>query len=101
VSGNDPTFDEVVRLEIPVMEGERYSSMALRDARARLQRLGFFEEARSVTPRGEAEGTLDMKVEVVELPTGSFSAQAGFRDWTASPSASPWPRTTSWAWVWA
>jgi outer membrane protein insertion porin family len=78
VSGNDPTFDKVVRREIPLMEGERYSSTALREARARLQRLGFFEEIRIATPRGEEEGTLEMEVNVVEQPTGSFSAQAGF-----------------------
>jgi outer membrane protein insertion porin family len=44
----------------------------------RLQQLGFFEEINISTPRGEASDELDMKVNVTEQPTGSFSVGAGF-----------------------
>ncbi len=78
ISGNDPTFDKVVRREIPINEGDWYSGRAIKEARARLERLGFFEEVRISTPRGDGEDVLDMNLEVTEQPTGSFSAQAGF-----------------------
>jgi outer membrane protein insertion porin family len=78
ITGNDPTFDKVVRREIPLNEGELYSTSKLNEARARLQRLGFFEEVNISTPRGADDKTLDMKVDVVEQPTGSFSVGAGF-----------------------
>jgi len=78
ISGNDPTFDKTVRREIPITEGEIYRGSALRDARMRLERTGFFEEVRISTPRGNAPDVLDMNIEVVEQPTGSFSIGAGF-----------------------
>jgi outer membrane protein insertion porin family len=78
VTGNDPTFDKVVRREIPINEGDWYSSRALKEARARLQRLGFFEEVNISTPKGQSENQLDMNVNVKEQPTGTFSLGAGF-----------------------
>lgn len=78
ITGNDPTYDKVVRREIPINEGEIYSGSSLKEARQRLERLGFFEEVKISTPRGSKADELDMKVEVTEQPTGSFSVGAGF-----------------------
>ncbi|MDP6934898.1 MAG: POTRA domain-containing protein, partial [Myxococcota bacterium] len=78
IAGNDPTFDKVIRREIPINEGETYAGSSIQEGRERLQRLGFFEDVRISTPRGSASDVLDMKVEVVEQPTGSFSVGAGF-----------------------
>lgn len=78
ISGNDPTWDKVVRREIPINEGEIYSGSQIKEARRRLERLGFFEEVRISTPRAAGPDRLDMKVDVTEQPTGSFSVGAGF-----------------------
>jgi outer membrane protein insertion porin family len=78
ITGNDPTFDKVVRREIPLNEGDVYSGTGLAEARSRLDRLGYFETVRITTPRGTSPDVLDMKVEVTEQPTGSFSVGAGF-----------------------
>lgn len=78
VTGNDPTFDKVIRREIPIDEGEIYQGRALREARARLERLGFFEKVDISTPRAAGKDVLDMKVDVAERPTGSFSVGAGY-----------------------
>lgn len=78
ITGNDPTYDKVVRREIPINEGDIYSGTQLKEARQRLERLGFFEEVKISTPRGSDADELDMKVEVTEQPTGSFSVGAGF-----------------------
>lgn len=78
ITGNDPTYDKVIRREIPINEGDVYSGTSLAEARSRLDRLGYFETVRITTPRGASPDVLDMKVEVTEQPTGSFSVGAGF-----------------------
>ena len=78
ITGNDPTFDKVVRREIPINEGEIYQGSAVRESRERLERLGFFETVEISTPRGEGADVLDMNVNVAERPTGSFSVGAGY-----------------------
>ena len=78
ISGNAPTYDKVVRREIPINEGDVYSGSAIRESKQRLDRLGYFEEVRITTPRADAPDELTMKVDVSEQPTGSFSVGAGF-----------------------
>jgi outer membrane protein insertion porin family len=78
VSGNTLTVDDVVRREIPIVEGQLYSQRAILLARGRIERLGFFEEVDlKMEPTPEPE-QLDMNVTVVERPTGSFSFGAGY-----------------------
>ncbi len=78
ITGNDPTFDKVIRREIPINEGEIYRGSAIRESRARLDRLGYFEKVDISTPRGDGADVLDMNVDVTERPTGSFSVGAGY-----------------------
>jgi outer membrane protein insertion porin family len=78
IIGNDPTIDKVVRREIPIAEGDWYTGSGIEEARMRLMRLGFFEDVNITTPRAKNMDELDLKVDVVEQPTGSFSVGAGF-----------------------
>ena len=78
ITGNDPTFDKVVRREVQVNENEIYRGSQLNASRARLMRLGFFEDVTISTPRGEEPDALDMNVQVAERPTGSFSLGMGY-----------------------
>ena len=79
ITGNDPTFDKVVRREIPINEAETWRGSAKTEARARLDRLGYFESVRIENVKSASDpGALDMKIDVVEQPTGSFSVGAGF-----------------------
>jgi outer membrane protein insertion porin family len=78
VRGNTRTRDEVVRRELSLAEGSLYSASALERSRARVQRLGFFEEV-AFEPRPQDDPQrVGIDVEVVERPTGSFSFGAGF-----------------------
>jgi len=78
VNGNTITVDPVVRREIPIVEGELYSQREVLLAKARVQSLGFFEEVDfQVQPTDEPD-QIDLDVNVVERPTGSFSFGAGF-----------------------
>ncbi len=83
ITGNDPTFDKVVRREIPINEAEIFRKSAVNEARSRLDRLGYFEEVKiefANVKKGDGvkPGTLDLEVDVSEQPTGSFSVGAGF-----------------------
>ncbi|MEQ1500655.1 MAG: outer membrane protein assembly factor BamA [Myxococcota bacterium] len=78
ITGNDPTFDKVVRREIQINEGEVYRGSLLGASKQRLMRLGFFEDVTISTPRGEGDAVLDMNTQVSERPTGSFSLGMGY-----------------------
>lgn len=78
ITNNLATWDKTIRREIALAEGGQWSGKAIERARSRLQRLGYFEEVNITTPRGDAPDTLDMAIDVVEKPTGTFSLGAGF-----------------------
>jgi outer membrane protein insertion porin family len=78
IAGNTTTVDPVIRREIPIVEGELYSQRKVLLARTRVERLGFFEEVDFKMEPTEQEDQLDLKVAVVERPTGSFSFGAGY-----------------------
>ena len=77
ITGNDKTWDKVIRREIGIFEGELWRGSELARARYRLQRLGYFEDVKITTPKGEDPDTLDMVIDVIEQPTGTFSVGAG------------------------
>ncbi len=78
ITGNDPTFDKIVRREVMINEGEIYRGSLIRASRARLERLGFFDEVNVSTPRGDGPDVLDLNLQVSEQPTGSFSLGMGY-----------------------
>ena len=78
ITGNLATWDKVIRREVAIIEGEKFSGRAIEETRRRLMRLGYFEDVKITTPRGEAENTLDLAIDVTEKPTGTFSLGAGF-----------------------
>jgi outer membrane protein insertion porin family len=78
IAGNTVTVDPVIRREVPIVEGQLYSQRAVMLARSRIEGLGYFEEVDfKVEPTDEGD-QLDLQVNVVERPTGSFSFGAGF-----------------------
>ena len=78
VTGNDPTFDKVIRREILVDEGDVYRGSLVNASKARLFRLGFFDDVSISTPRGDGENVLDINAQVSERPTGSISLGMGY-----------------------
>ncbi len=77
ITGNDTTWDKVIRREIGIDEGDLWRGSELKRARYRIERLGYFEEVKITTPRGKEDDTLDMVVDVTEQPTGTFQIGAG------------------------
>ncbi len=78
ITGNDPTFDKVVRRELVIDEGDVYRGSRLKASRARLERLGYFDQINISTPPGDGPNVMDMNIQVSEQPTGSFSLGLGF-----------------------
>ena len=77
VAGNTRTRDKVVRRELSLDEGALYSYGAVERSKARVRRLGYFEEV-NVEAEETDDGNIGVTVDVVERPTGSFSFGAGF-----------------------
>ena len=78
VIGNDKTRDKVIRRELRIYEGERFSGTGLRVSKQRVNALGFFETVEISTKRGSADDKVVATIEVKERPTGTFQIGAGF-----------------------
>ena len=78
VSGNLRTQDKVLRREIPLVEGDRFTLQKLQRARQRLINLGYFEQVNVTTQPGTDKTKIVVNVEVTERPTGLFSIGGGF-----------------------
>jgi len=78
ISGNTRTRDKVIRRELDIKEKGIFNSKGIRDSHEKLQRLDYFEEI-NITPEPTLEkNMMNVKVEVKEKPTGSFSIGAGY-----------------------
>ncbi|MEO5340080.1 MAG: outer membrane protein assembly factor BamA [Magnetococcus sp. MYC-9] len=78
VSGNTRTQDNVIRREVTLVEGDRFSASRLRAVKSKLQSLNFFENIEVTTPPAGDSELVDVKVKVSEKPTGTFSLGAGY-----------------------
>lgn len=77
--GNTQTADEVLRREMRQIESAPASSSAIEHSRVRLERLGYFKEAKVDTQ--EVPGTddmIDLVYTVEEQPSGSIGASVGY-----------------------
>lgn len=78
ISGNTKTRDKVIRREIPLLEGTRFSAKRVKDANRRIRNLGFFDEVNVANKPGSDESKTILDVEVAEKPTGTFSIGLGY-----------------------
>ncbi len=78
ITGNTHTRDNVIRRELGVAEGDLFSSRALRNGNMRLHRLNFFEDVHLSTQKGAQPDKMNLKINVKEKRTGSFSIGAGY-----------------------
>ncbi len=79
VAGNSRTRDEVVRREFRQFEAAWYDGEKIKRSRDRVDRLGYFKEVNFETT--EVPGSIDqidLTLNVVEKPTGSFTIGAGY-----------------------
>jgi outer membrane protein insertion porin family len=82
-AGNARTADEVLRREMRQMEGAPASSDKIEQSRVRLERLGYFKEAKVDTQEvAGSDDLIDLKYSVEEQPSGSIGASVGFAQGT-------------------
>lgn len=81
VKGNSRTRDKVVRRELEIKEGERFSGSALRISKENVNRLGFFEPGsvvfNTISPPGK-DDVLDVEISLKERNTGQIQMGAGY-----------------------
>lgn len=81
VKGNTKTRDKVVRRELKIKEGTKFSGSAMRLSKENVNRLGFFDPGsvvfNTVTPQGK-DDVLDVEIQVKERNTGQISLGAGY-----------------------
>jgi outer membrane protein insertion porin family len=80
IAGNTRTRDKVIRREIPIQEDKLYNATKVQAIKARVTRLGYFEDNVQVATE-RVPGTdnqIDINVKVQEKPTGFFSIAGGF-----------------------
>tara|TARA_Y100000768_G_scaffold388789_1_gene387212 strand:+ start:12752 stop:15040 length:2289 start_codon:yes stop_codon:yes gene_type:complete len=81
VKGNTKTRDKVIRRELRIYEGMKYSGSKLRISKGNVNRLGFFEPGsvifNTVSPKGK-DNVLDVEISVKERQTGQISLGAGY-----------------------
>lgn len=79
VAGNTRTRDEVVRRELRQFESSWYDGGKIRLSRDRVDRLGYFTEVNVDTEEvPDSPDQVDLRVNVVEKPTGNLLLGAGF-----------------------
>jgi len=78
IKGNEVTRDKVIRREMKIIENSYFSQSAVELSRARLYQLGYFEEINISTPRGSADNSVNIVIDVKEKNTGTISVGAGF-----------------------
>ncbi|MFW5451554.1 MAG: outer membrane protein assembly factor BamA [Methylophagaceae bacterium] len=79
IAGNSKTRDEVLRREMRQQEASWISTDKVEQSRARIKRLGYFEDVNVETiPVTGTTDQVDLDFNVSETPSGSLSAGIGF-----------------------
>jgi outer membrane protein insertion porin family len=78
ISGNTRSQETILRREIPMAEGDFFTSAKLERARQKLTNLGYFDQVRATTSPGSSKDKIVVNIEVTEKPTGLFSIGGGY-----------------------
>lgn len=78
IAGNTKTRDNVIRRELKIAEGDKFSGKKLAQSKQHLSKLDYFESVEIESEQTREENKMDLKVEVKEKSTGAFSLGAGY-----------------------
>jgi outer membrane protein insertion porin family len=78
ITGNTRSEEKILRREVPMAEGDFFTTAKLDRARQRLTNLGYFDQVRASTSPGSSKDKIIVNIEVVEKPTGLFSIGGGY-----------------------
>lgn len=78
VTGNQRTFDYVIREQLVISEGDAYNQSYLNKSIRNIRNLNFFSDVKVDTLQGSAPDRRIVKISVSEKPTGSLAFGAGY-----------------------
>ncbi len=78
ITGNTRTRDNVIRRQIQLAEGDRFSASAMERSQLNLRRVDYFEEVDIQTSQGSSPEAMNLNVKVKEKPTGALSVGGGY-----------------------
>ncbi|ROQ92233.1 Beta-barrel assembly machine subunit BamA [Desulfosoma caldarium] len=78
ITGNTRTRDNVIRREIQLAEGDRFSVSALERSQLNLRRVDYFEEVDIQSSQSSSSEAMNLNVKVKEKPTGALSVGGGY-----------------------
>ena len=78
ISGNTRSEEKILRREIPMAEGDLFTSQKLARAKQRLTNLNYFDKVEAKTAPGSAKDKVIVNIDVTEKPTGLFSIGGGY-----------------------
>ena len=77
IEGNVKTRDRVIRRQLRIVEGEKYSSTKIERSKDAIQKTNYFEEV-GVVEDPVGNDKMDLHLKVKEKSTGTFTIGAGF-----------------------
>jgi outer membrane protein insertion porin family len=78
IAGNTKTRDKVIRRQLRLAEGDRFSSTALERSNLNLKKVDYFEEVEIQPSEGSTDDAMNLHIKVKEKPTGAISVGGGF-----------------------
>ncbi len=78
ITGNTRSEEKILRREVPMAEGDFFTTAKLERAKQKLTNLGYFDQVRATTSPGSSKDKIVVNIEVVEKPTGLFSIGGGY-----------------------
>lgn len=78
IKGNLKTYDNVIRREMKLAEGDPYNSFLITNSETRLQNLDFFEKATIETKKTSKHDVVDLDISIAEKSTASINLSAGY-----------------------
>ena len=78
ISGNTRSQEKILRRELPMAEGDLFTSQKLTRAKQKLTNLNYFEKVETKTVPGSSKDKIIVNIEVTEKPTGVFSVGGGY-----------------------
>lgn len=78
IFGNIRTRDKVIRRELKIAEGDRFSSEKLKDSKKRLKNTTYFKETDLKIVKTDEPDKVNLDITVEENPTGKLSVGLGY-----------------------
>jgi outer membrane protein insertion porin family len=78
IAGNTRSEEKILRREIPMAEGDLYTTPKLAQAKQKLTNLNYFETVNATTSPGASKDKIIVNIDVTEKPTGIFSIGGGY-----------------------